>query len=432
MSASKNSEKPVRSVKRHNSDPVPVKHAKPFFVSGLENSCAKSPSTPLAIFSARGVASPTNSPRSGDNSEGSPPTIDTPRPSLSSSGRALIKRLLTPRKESKTNVDDDGDVAPLTAEVHLTAPSPHPPSPHLERARSMPASPQLDQRSRDISNILEDAQEMIKNLSPRTIEDQSSSPEMKHRRHSMFLKATEGGSTRFGTTGKIEFDVETNEPLVRIRSHSSVEDLRKLLLEDAETSSQRGVCNPILSRSRSDSMTSCDSASESSTSTTTTTSSDSSYNRSPLSRLRRLSVRIIARETFTLIEYNPDPLARAPWQKFVVANSLIDPSIHTFLERASNSDVLDPWRLCDCKQNCDEHAAPDAVAKLAAVYLLDPTLSIPSKKLQNIITSIVKACKIKRIVFTRGLWSSKRVLDESKYDFNSNSFIPRYRFKMFT
>jgi len=397
---------------------------KPVFVNNSSTDVANAPSTPLAIYSARAAASPTNSPRVGETPEGSPPSAtSSPRQALVNSGRALLKLLLTPRKTAeKESADDDADdeVKPRTS---------------LERSKSMPTTPGkkvAELPTRDISDILGTNHLQ----SPRTFHDcssMSSSPRDTKKRHSMYLRATEGGSARFGASGTLDFDTVTNEPLLRVRSHSSIDDLKRRLKEDAELAALKSSSPPPTSRSRSGSASSSESSNQDPTTTTSTTSSgsDSTRRKSPMVKLRRLSMRLIAPETYTLIEYNPDMLGAGKWVRFLVPNTVIDPSIHTLLERATNSDLIDPWRVCECSENCREHEQPDAVAKVAAVYLVDTNLGVSSQALKDILIRIIATFKQKRILFHKDMWKAYRVKDDQHIDLESLNYAPRYRFKMF-
>lgn len=84
---------------------------------------------------------------------------------------------------------------------------------------------------------------------------------------------------------------------------------------------------------------------------------------------------------FTLIHYCSDLLCRVPPRLFRVPNMAVAPYMRTCLMRAHASSVdADPFRICNCRAAACDHLTPDAIAKFAAVYVLDTSAGIDAAR----------------------------------------------------
>lgn len=251
--------------------------------------------------------------------------------------------------------------------------------------------------------------------------------------HSRFAKAVGGGSPGFGASVIFDLDVSSDErrstsTIKRAVSTSSVSELRKRLV--AEGSVNSAPVSPKVSSSSSSSTSSANSSSES-TSTT------------PPPQRRMIDGRVYQLKQkklrgFTLIDYNPDPLAQAPWLTYLIPNEEISSMMRTYLERAHRSDHLkDPYRLCGCMPGCRQHASPDSVAKLGAIFALDSRFTISNWELRLAAQDL----RQQKTGLRQGAWEIYLVPDVHSTDesaqldlltnFQSTPITYRYRFKVF-
>lgn len=261
------------------------------------------------------------------------------------------------------------------------------------------------------------------------------------KRMSMQVKQNATNSPRIGVRAVFDLDSSTNQPIVRVRSHSSIDELKRRLVAEADAAA------PIPPDRRNTSTLAASieqlpepdtrSSSSSSPSTRTNTSSNGSEStedmladaqdalgrsaRSP--KPKRVSLTMKKKVKYTMIEYNPDPLGLAPWQRFLVPNSEIDTNMRTFLERASRSEELgEPFRICQCKPGCSEHLSPDMVAKFAAVFVVEPRKCAPN--------AVERALAQKQL--RRGCWAEAyRVQNGNQTNFEKTPCTFHYRYKMF-
>lgn len=129
--------------------------------------------------------------------------------------------------------------------------------------------------------------------------------------------------------------------------------------------------------------------------------------------------------TYTKLVYNPDPLGKAPWQTFLIPDSVISSTLRSYLAAASMSDELDPLRVCECRAGCTEHTAPDMVAKLVPCYLLD--LCVASIYQTDVKCAIAEH-KRRGTLTLPGLWQRYSVRPRAA---NSQHISNVYKFKMF-
>jgi hypothetical protein len=257
------------------------------------------------------------------------------------------------------------------------------------------------------------------------------------KRYSAYVKATSGGSTKHGTTATIDFDEQTNEPIVRVRSHSSVDELKRRLALEAGPGNEDvdSLLSALKNRRASSANVVTDKRSHSSSDESTADSSSGGGSggvrgilRSVNSRRRQRRGSVKFSDTCTEIVYNPCAIASCPWQRFLVPDYVIQDTLRTHLKRADASDALnDPFRLCECEPNCIQHVLPDANAKLFAVYLVDPSVII-TKSLQPIFSAIITDYRQKYSFLDKGAWTKYRVkLDDDEH----GDITERYRFRGF-
>lgn len=270
----------------------------------------------------------------------------------------------------------------------------------------------------------------------------SSADRSDKRRWSMHVKPGTTSSPRFGMRAVFDMDSTTNEPIVRVRSHSSLDELKRRLVAEADaatplsTNDRRNTSSLGLSIERVDA--DVRSSSSSSLSATRSGSGSGSANgsesqddviasaHSALGRSskpkRAAPLTLKKKVKYTMIEYNPDPLGLAPWQRFLVPNSEIDTNMRTFLERASRSEEMgEPFRVCQCKVNCTEHLTPDMVAKYAAIFVVEPNRYAP--------VAVERALALKNL--RRGCWAQLyRVQNGNQTNFEKTPCTFHYRYKM--
>jgi hypothetical protein len=135
-------------------------------------------------------------------------------------------------------------------------------------------------------------------------------------------------------------------------------------------------------------------------------------------------------ETYTRIEFTPDPLGRCSWQTFMVPNKLVNSmaGMRTALEKANASDELgEDFRMCNCSEGCDEHVSPDAAAKIMAVYFLDPEFRPSTKPMKRALLSIDR--EVLRL--GPGDWFKRFRVDKKQANFERMPATVHYRFKKF-
>jgi len=217
----------------------------------------------------------------------------------------------------------------------------------------------------------------------------------------VFARAVSGGSTKCGASVQIEFDSVTNQPLVRVRSYSSIEQLREMIVAAAAMRD-----NPDLSN-------------------------DDDDHAPPL--MRRLTSPSLRRasKTHTRIDFNPDPLGVQPWSCYLIPDSEITLAMRTYLSAAHDSEKLDQFRVCNC-ETCvmpkhKKHAPPDLVAKFFGCYMLVPHLALLST---DEIVALAREHRLRKTISEAGLWLKYRVND-SEANADKVRIEHRYRFKMF-
>lgn len=384
---------PERKSRRSSTDPIPPIAG--FGALDGDHRATVSSSyriTQLATFSARATPSPSPEPSS------TPPldeaVVLTPRQQLLKKGREKLNKILNKSGEAKVSKQ------PLPRSRSM------PSSPRI--SRSVPSTPRVVTVSetfvmdepRALRPMVDDSHDYASCDSEKSTDDVA---DKKNRRHSTFI----ADAINISASGTIEFGAPDTAPLVRVRSHSSVGDLKRRLQAER------------------------DSASSSSTPSSETSSTDSTSSSSPSPivspLLRRLSSsgRNSKLLTYSLIYYHASPVVVGPWQRFLVPNSLIDFKVRTYLEQATRSETLDQsFIICACVPNCVEHASPDTLAKLAAIYLLDANI-LHRRDLRPFFRILSTGLKV-------GSWATMyRIGPDVVIDAVKKPVTFEYRFKMF-
>lgn len=402
---------------------------KPLYINQLclpEPSAAPQPTTPLAVHSVLATLSPAASPRTdvadADGSgSGSSPDVKK----SGGGGGGGIESFLSPRTMRKPSRSDGSK----SDEAGVT--------------RSLPCSPRLI--------------EALKNV------EASTKPQ---RRHSLFAPQN---TTKISASAVFDPDDNLVDPVIRVRSHTSIGELRRALQRttttEVEMITQKTLRplehNKTSSYEEESSSSSSTSASASASSTSSTSSCDplpqaqaqaqaqaqgsgpedgiplSASAKSPspnssMRKLRRLSQQFMPK-TYTLIEYTDDALGLCGWRRFVVPNDEIDDSMREYLERAVQSDAKDPLRVCECKQTKCEHLEPDLLAKVMAVFITDAAFIPGNKAVAAAIDAVLRKEKVANPVskIARGCLGKFAVSGPAKTDLKKTPCTFFYRYKIF-
>lgn len=374
------------------------------------------PTSPLATHSLAGVPSP--SPREDAKKS-------SPRLRLIVSGKTKLKHLL--------GLDiTSADVPPPLHTSRQRSASVDCISPRAPQANSLPTSPRevllvnqhivFDEptkaaaRTRDIEDMLSGS--ATSNDDTDSMRSAQSMDEKKTR--DKFIKAASGGSTRFGASGTLDF-TNVSAPIVRVKSHGSIDELKRRIQHDAVSSTD--------SEARR-----AGSAPELDSSTTPIGADENSMRCQslPVPRVSQLARKLsIGKMTYSLIEYNPDPMGLAEWERLVVPNNQIDsvPQMRMMLERATRSEQMqEPFRLCKCKKDCREHVSPDAAAKIAAIYVVELANVAHTRQMRRAIAALPQGV----LEIGRGGWAERyTVADPARTNFEKTPCTHHYRFKMF-
>jgi len=411
---------------------------------------------PLAQFSSSGSLSPEPSPRGAASAPVSPKGVSVGRKFLRSSGHKLRKLLSdngdTKRmQQSRSAYAVTGQRSQLEADTLLVRAQSTPNSPrHFKprvvlsktlvsvdktinrtrpRSRSYEDCHQLSGVANQFTTSLHSFERMGNSLASTTSSDGSGSSvdsegkwkTYNKKRFDEYVKATAGGSPQHGTSATLELDSTNNQPIVRVRSHSSADELRARLREQSVTQE----CDLDIARRYMQQENHSDGSKAPSKSV-------GSRLRYKVGRRHSLRQSLPLQNTYTLIEYNQSMLGLAEWDTIVVPNDKINNTMRTHLQRASRSDSVNkPYRVCKCRAACTEHVSPDASAKLFAIFLVDPDF-MPSPEMRPILSSLLGQYNAHNKPVSRGELRDNylvRAVDETT--FASTPITYRYRFRMF-
>lgn len=152
----------------------------------------------------------------------------------------------------------------------------------------------------------------------------------------------------------------------------------------------------------------------------------------PPLQLRRVvaSVNDLDPTTYTKICFNPDPLGECAWYTYFVPDTRIDQVQRAFLIAASESETLDPLRICECHNTpdgslCTSHAPPDMASKVVACFMLDSGVAtIPQRDLRR----LIQAHRQMGHITMPGVWQNYRVRGTKRFQGRVSA---TYQFKMF-
>lgn len=202
-------------------------------------------------------------------------------------------------------------------------------------------------------------------------------------------KATSGGSTDCGASMQLELDPVTFEPLMRVRSHSSADELRR----------QLAISQPVPEHA-------------------------------PLLR-KQTQRKLLGHKTYTEITFNADPLAMGTWDVFLIPNNKITLSMHTALSAAHQSDKLDPHRQCRCKVRkggqCTEHALPDTVAKFFGSYMLCESVD---RSFDPTVRELIRAYAARKLIGAPGEWKKYKAVTEAEIEKSRALITHTYKFRI--
>ena len=134
--------------------------------------------------------------------------------------------------------------------------------------------------------------------------------------------------------------------------------------------------------------------------------------------------------TYTKICFNPDPLGECAWYTYFVPDTRIDRVQRAFLIAASESETLDPLRICECHNTpdgslCTSHAPPDMASKVVACFMLDiGVATIPQLDLWR----LIQAHRQMGHITMPGVWQNYRVRGTKRFQGRVSA---TYQFKMF-
>lgn len=336
------------------------------------------PTRSLALISQSSI-SPVTSPRDAD-----PSTAKLNQAALNT--RNYLKTLIAGAKRDKSG--------PKTARARESEKS------EVLGTKSLPTTPRISaaraQREivHDITTLLDGSRQLGCDAAEfESVSTDSGSTESNSNRQDD--RATSSTSTR-----------PARKTMARVHSYSSVEDLKKRLGEEA------------LAKTLKD-------ARRLGASASTSSSSEGKIAHARVHALKRPFAS--SPMTYSMIEYNSDPLGRAAWQRFFVPNNKIDFNIRKCLESAVRSDA-DPYRVCDCNAvMCSRHTSPDTRDKFAAVYVLDPALLINTAERRKTLSDLLHSVA----TLERGAWTIYRAFDSYGTAFADKPVTYLYRFKMF-
>ncbi len=348
--------------RRHSSSARPCKESEPCDIPALR----LPPLTPLALFTQSARLS---SPRTPHSHRSSAAAAESPRETPPA----------TPKKVSRNHSFRHSLDQPLQALRSLSAGA---------LSSSDPGVPRhpLESLSTVVSETIDCVSTSGKLLKAASVGDSSSDAELsdetillsasadgtrlqtiKRTRTRALSRATSGGSTSCGASMQLELDPVTYEPLMRVRSHSSVDELRRRLQTVPE--------------------------------------------HAPLVR-KKTQRRLLGALTYTQITFTADPLAMSEWEIFVIPNSKITLSMHTALSAAHQSEDLDPHRQCQCLaregKKCTQHALPDTVAKFFGSYMLCEAVE---RSFDQTVRELIRDYAARKLLGTPGEWKKYKVVE---------------------